>query len=334
MKNLFLATLVFGMATAMLSGCNLNNDWEEKEKDEISTLEKHITDLKAQGAVIEDKEIASYTMYFENLGDFATPGISPVGNDYIIIDYVRRELSGEIIYTNYDSLMSSWTLFNSNKDSYSHYLFVPVKIIFGYNTVGFNAGVSLMHEGQKARFYMPSGLAFHDHVSIIDEVKLYKVIPDIVSYDSTQVEWFASTNGLDESTYIAADNIFYKEIAPGDTTIDIAATDSLEIKFVAYYLQEESLIKFDSIWGTSDQDYVVIPSTRSKVEGFIPDGYAPLTKGFAATMDTVAIGTEALLVVPYTKGYGTGGLRQATLNYTVVPDYTSLVYRFKVIGKK
>ena len=99
MKNLVLTTFVFFIALTIFSACSLSNDWEEKEKEEISTLEKHIDNLRSQGAVIEDKDISSYTLYYEDLGDFATPGISPVTNDYIIIDYVRKDLSGEIIYT-------------------------------------------------------------------------------------------------------------------------------------------------------------------------------------------------------------------------------------------
>lgn len=332
-KNNIYAIISGFIAITMFSGCALNNDWEEKEKEEITRLEQHIARLRSQGAIIDDKEIGTYTWYYQDLGYFTTPGISPVRDNYIIIDYVEKNLIGDILYTNVDSLASKWSLYNENKDYYSYYLFVPKKIIFGYGPPGYTAGVTLMKEGQKARFYIPSGLAWVDHVSIIDEVKLYKVITDIADYDSMQVDWFLTEYEFDELTYIIDAGIYYKEIVPGDTSIDIAANDSLKVKMVAYYLQENSLIKFDSIWGTVVSDVVVIPSTKSKVESFVPKGLAPLTKGFAAAMDTVAIGTEAVILVPYNKGYANSGLVHALLGYPVVPPYSSLVYKLKVMGK-
>ena len=333
-RKLFVPASIGFVALVFFTGCKLNNDWEEMEKDELNKFSQYISNLQSQGADLQSNVIGSYTWYYEDLGNFAEPGISPVLNDYIILDYVRRELSGDIVYTNIDSLADDWTIFNQYKDSYSHYLFAPSKIQFGYNTIGFNAGMSMTHEGQRARFYMPSGLAFGDHVSIIDEVKLYRVISDIEAYDSAQVAWFVNSKSLDEQTYLSSENIFYNEITPGDTTIDIEATDSLKLKFVAYYLQEQSLIKYDSIWGTTDDIFVTVPSTRSKVENFAPKGFAPFSKGFAAVMDTVAVGTEGLVLVPYAKGFGTTGLVQSLLRFMVVPPYSSLVYKFRIIGKK
>ncbi|MBN2613218.1 MAG: hypothetical protein JXB00_16815 [Bacteroidales bacterium] len=333
MKNIYGATGIF-LALVLFSACSLNNEWEELEKEEIKKLETHIATLKSQGAEIVDFELGSYTWYFEDLGNFADAGESPELDDYILVDYVRRDLDGDILFTNIDSLIPDWDTYNNNKSYYAYYLFVPYKFIFGYNTPAFDAGVSLLKEGQSARIYYPSGLGFGDHVTLIDEVKLYKVIPDIEEYDSLQFAWAKNEFGFETETYLSGSDVFYKEITPGDTSIDIGTNDSLKVKFVAYYLQEENLVRFDSIWGITDQTYTVIPSTRSKVESFIPKDHVPFNKGFASAMDTIAIGTEALILVPYAKGFSNTGVSHALLGYPVVPRYTSLLYRLKVVGKK
>ncbi|MFO7658238.1 MAG: hypothetical protein R6W78_14350 [Bacteroidales bacterium] len=333
MKSYISATGII-MTLVLFSACSLNNDWEEREKEEIKKLETHIASLKAQGAEIVDYEMSSYTWYFEDMGFFAAPGVSPVVNDYILVDYVRRSLDGDIKFTNIDSLIPEWDTYNKNKSYYSYYLFVPYKFVFGYNTPAFNAGVGLLKEGQQAKIYYPSGLGFGDHVTLIDEVKLYKVISDIEKYDSLQLEWARSEFGFNADSYISRSDIFYQEIAPGDTSIDFGANDSLKVKFVAYYLQEEGLVRFDSIWGTSDLTFAVIPSTKSKVEAFTPENHVPFTKGFASAMDTIAIGTEALILVPNAKGFSSKGLSHALLGFPVVPNYTSLLYKLKVVGKK
>ena len=50
-------------------------------------------------------------------------------------------------------------------------------------------------------------------------------------------------------------------------------------------------------------------------------------------MDTLRIGTQALLIVPYNKAYGESGLF-SYLGFLIVPPYTSIIYDIEVRGKK
>ncbi|HJX70734.1 MAG TPA: FKBP-type peptidyl-prolyl cis-trans isomerase, partial [Bacteroidales bacterium] len=208
----------------------------------------------------------------------------------------------------------------------------PLKMIFGYNTPGFNYGLSQMEEGDTARFYVPSALAFGDFVTIVDEVILYKIITNITAYDSLQVERYRAENIIDSSMYLADAGIFYWETGHGNDTIEFSANDSLVIRFKASYFQEDNLIVFDSNWESSTG--IAIPASKAKAENYAPRGNAPFTKGFAAAIDTLAVGTQATIIVPYQQGYGATGLIYSAPQYPIVPPYTSLVYDIEVLDVK
>jgi len=54
-------------------------------------------------------------------GYFRSPGY-PLFRQLYNSDYVRKNLEGEILYTNIDSLTGNWNRYNDNKDYYSYYL--------------------------------------------------------------------------------------------------------------------------------------------------------------------------------------------------------------------
>jgi len=110
----------------------------------------------------------------------------------------------------------------------------------------------------------------------------------------------------------------------------LAASDSLKIKYVAYYFRSKNSIGMTQIWGTTppDADVVVIPSTRSKrLKFLLRKDILPFNKGFASVMDKIAIGTEAMILVPYSKGFvSTNGLVHSGGVNPVVPPLYMLVY--------
>jgi hypothetical protein len=327
-KNVFDLTLSVLLLLSLLTSC-LKSDWEERQNEEADRLAKNIETLRNQGLDIKTSEVMGYDMYYLFLGSDPNTGPKPSINDYIIIDYARKDLDGNVIFTNMSSLAGSWDPYNDYPDTYSHYLFVPLKMIFGYNTPGFNYGVSLMEEGDTARFYIPSTLAYGDFVTIVDEVILYKIITNISAYDSLQVAGYRAEHSIDSSMYLADGDIFYWESTHGNDAIEITASDSLIIRFKASFFQEDHLIAFDSNWESATG--IAVPASRIKAEGYTPKGFAPFTKGLAAAFDTLTVGTQATLIVPYLHGYGASGLIYSAPQYPIVPPYTSLVYDIEVL---
>ncbi len=315
----------------LLSGC-LKSDWEDRQKEEADNLAKHIENLRSQGLNIETREVFDYDMYILFLGSDPNSNPVPEMDNYIIIDYIRKDLDGNILFTNMSSQADNWSSYKNNPDTYSHYLFEPLKMIFGYNTPGFNYGVSQMEEGDTARFYYPSTLAYGDFVTMVDEIILYKVIPSITAYDSLQLVTYRTEQGIDSSFYLPDAGIFYWELNPGNGAIEFDANDSLVIRFRASFFQEDDLIVFDSNWESATG--LTVPASRVKLETFTAQGFAPFTKGFAASIDTLSVGTQATMIVPYPQGFGENGLFFTTTPYPVVPPYSSLVYDVEVLDVK
>lgn len=328
MFDLMLSGLVI---ISLLSGC-LKNDWEERQKEEADKLAKHIDLLRNKGLDIENREVMDYDMYILRLGSDPNPGLSPEPGDYIIIDYVRKDLDGNILFTTIESMADGWAYYNRYPETYAHYLFEPMKFVFSGLIPGLGYGISLMEEGDTARFYIPSTLAFGDFVTIVDEIILYKVINDIEEYDSLQVIRYRAEQGVDSSQYLPDAGIFYWENNHGDDALEFDANDSLIIRFRASFLQENDLIVFASNWESATG--LAIPASKSKIESYTPEGFVPFTKGFAAAIDTMSAGTQATMIVPYQQGYGINGLIYTAPQYTIVPPYTSLVYDVEVLDIK
>jgi hypothetical protein len=326
-KNVFELVLAGLFVLTLLTGC-LKNDWEERQKEEAEKLAKHIETLRNQGLDIETREVMDEDMYILLLGSDPNPGLSPEPGDYIILDYVRKDL----LFTTFESQADSWTHYNQYPETYAYYLFEPVRIVFAGLIPGLGYGISLMEEGDTMRFYMPSALTFGDFVTIVDEIILYKVINDIEEYDSLQVARYRAEEGIDSSQYLPDAGIFYWENNHGNDAIEFDADDSLIIRFRASYLQENDLIVFDSNWESATG--LAIPASRVKVENFTPEGFAPFAKGFAAAIDTMAVGTQASMIVPYPQGFGVNGLIFTAPQYAIVPPYSSLVYDVEVMDVK
>ncbi len=319
----------------IFSGC-IKDDWKEKEKEEKDRIESYIADLQSTGHDVQEIELEEYneSFYYILLNDAGTEKY-PVKDDYILINYVGKNLLDDIYETNIESYANDWTNYQNNKSTWDHYLFVPSKIIFGYSIIGFNEGVKRMSEGDSAMLVIPSRLAFNDEefTSMVYTIKLKKVIPDPELYDSVQVNSFLEKENMDYiENYIADANIYYKKLkssVAGDA-IEIAVDDSLLVKFKGSYLQENSLIPFDSTYNMPDSS-VTIPA--SQIESFNLTGFIDFTSGFESAIDTMRIGTSALVVVPYGNAFGKEGYRHS-IGYLVIPKYTSLVYEIEIKGKK
>ncbi len=330
-RNVFDLMLSGLLILSLLSGC-LKSDWEKRQNEEADRLANHIELLRNQGLDIETREVLDYDMYVLLLGSDPNPGPTPELNDYIIIDYVRKDLDGNILFTSIESQADDWVYYNQYPETYAHYLLVPLKFVFSGLIPGLKYGISQMEEGDTARFYIPSTLAYGDFTTIVDEVVLYKVITNITAYDSLQVVRYRAEQGVDSSMYLPDAGIFYWENNRGNDAIEIDASDSLIIRFRASFFQENDLIVFDSNWESATG--LAIPASKVKLDNYTPEGFAPFTKGFAAAIDTMVVGTKATMIVPYPQGYGVNGLIFLAPQYTIVPPYSSLVYDIEVLDVK
>jgi len=325
---LFLISFVF-------NSC-MENELEKKEKEEMQRIENYINQLRSklspEQEIIEIKVNEFDTkMYMVKLDEENPDGNFPELNNYIIVDFSGRDIYEEIRETTYQTEAQYWNNFIKNPYYFRNYLFVPKKIPFGKSFPGINIGLSRMKEGDSCLFIIPSKLAINDYNSfttLVYYIKLIKVIKDVKAYDSLQLSYFKNLLEIDSSNYISSMGIFYKEVVsvnPFDENLKLKNADSVIIKMNASYLQENKLISF------INNKEVTLPLNSTK--NYIIDKEIPVTSGLASAMDTLRIGTQALLIVPYNKAYGESGLF-SYLGFLIVPPYTSIIYDIEVRGKK
>lgn len=323
--TILLIVLIFG-----LSSC-LKDDLKKKHNDEISKIDNYVDQLRNEYGAENVKEftITGYEdkVYYVVLSSSSVSGTSPQAGYYMIIKHVQSYLDGGVYATNVQSYAGDWDNYQTYKDSWDHYLFKPLKMPTSTSSIGLNAGLTRIHKGDSALFVVPSQLAYADadFTTIVYNIKLDDVIPDITEYDSLQVDYFWQLYDLDSLNT----GIYYKAVGtvPSDPSSIIQDSDSIYVNFSSYYLQEEKLELFDST-----ETNVLIP--RSQLTSYTVEGLLPFTKGFSSALDTMRIGSEALVMVPYVNGFGANGYRHDEYDYIIIPAYTSLFYKIRVVSRK
>jgi FKBP-type peptidyl-prolyl cis-trans isomerase len=309
-KQLFFAA--FAGSVLLLTGC-VKNDEEEAKKQENELIKKYLdehgisADTKTEGGI-----------YF--VEDVAGTGLSPVKNDYVIINYTGRYLEGNAIHeTTYKALESEWPASSTFKD----YVYGPVKFQAGYSITGINEGLSLMKEGGKATMVIPSDKAFEKHYPMVYEIELLKVIKDPVAYEDAILT--AYLNSIDYGDTTLYNGIYYNEkpkghgnsVESGDTVL-FWFTGTLVDAFSGTLADNRV---FDSNFGDTEPLKLVFGKS-SALSGVI----LAIPKGLNTALGTMRVGSNAKVVLPYTEAFGDKGLINAIYRYTIVPKYQTVVY--------
>ncbi|NJK87553.1 MAG: hypothetical protein HC906_17825 [Bacteroidales bacterium] len=104
----------------------------------------------------------------------------------------------------------------------------------------------------------------------------------------------------------------------------VESFDTAFIKFSGYYLQYIDELVYDTIlFETTGNNTISVPVNTST---YRKPGFVSFPKGFSNVLDTLLVGSTIKVLMDYSQGYGINGLRRDSLNYQIVPPYTSLFY--------
>jgi len=299
----------------LASGC-LKNDLAEREANEKKVIEQYLiannisADTKTEGGIYFIEQVVG-------------TGLSPVQDDYIMIDYVGRYLeSNEIRETSYDSLKEYWT----SATSYVDYLYGPAKILYGHNISGINEGLSLMREGGKAEIIIPSDKAFYDFNPLIYEIELIKVIKDPLAYEDSVLHAYLDEKGFDASTVL--DSIWFRETYTPDPADQrtVETSDEVYFRFTGRLVDGfRNVLQDNRVFDTNvdDENPVKLIFGQSKVSS---GSILALPIGLKMALDSMRLGTHATAVLPYRQALGKDGLIHSIYRYTIVPTYQTVVY--------
>jgi FKBP-type peptidyl-prolyl cis-trans isomerase len=298
-----------------VSGC-LKNDWEEKEQHEKDLIQNYL----ASNGITDEQKTEGGIYYIEQV---AGTGLSPVQDDYVVINYAGRYLEDNSIHeTSYDSLKNEW----ENAGIYLFYVYGPLKFKFGYSIAGINEGLSMMKEGGKAKLILPSDKAFYDFNPMVYDVELLKVIRDPIAYEDSVLKAYLEFKGFD--TLTAYEGIYFKETLTPDPADQrtVQTGDTVLFRFTAKLVDGyTSEIKDDRVFDSNTDDDNPIKLVYGKTQpysGFI----LAIPEGLNTALDSMRVGTHATAILPYTEAFKDGGLVSSVYGYTIVPKYQTVVY--------
>lgn len=184
---------------------------------------------------------------------------------------------------------------------------------------GLEQGVSLMREGEKATFLMPSYLAYNDRAQT--NLPAYSVVRFDVTLnasrtESQQIDAHIAAKKLTVTETTASGVRFIRTSLPTSATGAVPATgQTLTIKYSGRQLR--SATAFDST-GTGTFDAVL--------------GQNKFVKGFEEGLSKLRIGEKATVIFPSSLGYGKDGIVRDR-RYVITP-YAPLRFDLELVSAK
>jgi hypothetical protein len=300
----------------------VKNDLEELEAREKQLINKYLTDNN----ISADTKTEGGIYFIEKV---TGSGLTPVKDNYIIINYVGRYLEdGSIRETSYDSLKADWTI----SPDLENYLYGPAKIIYGYSMPGINEALSMMKEGGKASAIIPSDKANYDYRPLIYELELIRVVKNIKRFEDSVLTVY-STKHYGNEAQIDTFGIWTRiNEAPASSNI-FGTGDSLFFNFTGKLVDGfgDSTVAdriFDSNAGLAPVKYIYGQQrlTDGKMLGTI------LPKGLKTAIDSLQItnGMKFSVLMKYDQAWDKTGFLHPIGKYIVIPVYQNIEYDIEV----
>jgi len=322
-------TLVLSAIILLLLPACAKKGLEELEEEEQRIINKYLADNNISAETRTEGGI-----YF--IETKAGTGISPVKDNYVVINYVGRYLlDGSIRETNYDSLRDEWAI----APRLENYYFGPMKLLYGYSMPGINEALSMMKEGGKATAIIPSDKANYDYKPLVYDLELVRVIEDLKRYEDSVINVY-SGKYYGDTARIDTVGIWTRiDDAPATTNI-FDSGDTLFFNFDAKMIDGfgDSVVAeriFDSNEGEDPLKYVY-------GQNFLNSGQMlrlqnnQLVKGLKTALDSLDIsnGMKFSVLMTYDQAFGANGFIHEVDKYVIMPPYQSIEYDIEVTAIK
>ena len=280
----------------------------------LSACSKDSADPSSEEYNRDDAEIKTYASQNNLAGTLASSGL------YYVIS--QPNPTGKQATVN-EELEFSYKATNLSTGQYvdSSTAAAPVYYPLGLGSVlpGLEQGLSLMREGEKAIFLIPSYLGYNDEIK--PNLPAYSVVRFDVTLNRSrseeqQINEYITRNKL-TPTETTTSGVRFIRTSPPVSTTNAAPTigQTLTIKYSGRQLR--SATAFDST-GTGTFEAVL--------------GQNKFVKGFEEGLSKLNVGEKATIIFPSSLGYGTQGF--VLNNRYVITPYAPLRFDLEVISAK
>lgn len=325
-----------GVILTVMSFSSCEKEVDERAADELLRLQAY---MRINYPGLEPSTSGLYTIIYEQ-----GSGKVPEKGDYILFDYIGKTLDEDVFETSYSNIAYLHDIFSS-RARYAP-LYVNYKDEIKSLIKGLLEGMGNLNEGGKARFIMPSSLAYGSnryrglfpYTSIIFDVELRKVVTDPMAYELEQINTFISENYPDLVIEdILIDGIYFLEIEQEETEI-VEGDDGEEIEVGPEPIEDGDEVSVHYI-GRLVDNWLFDTSIREVAQenGTFESGktYEPLKvkvggtgfiEGFSKALKNLTTKTTAKVIIPSEFAYSVLGNDQ-------IPPYAPLVFELRIGDK-
>jgi len=303
MKRLLIGVVSFAL---MLSACMKDSQLEQERQRQLIILKDYLASKNITYAGTD----TVYRIYIDSSAR-DTASIPIKSTYYVKIDYnLRLVEDNKLVET------TNHALAKSNRILPVTFLKGPTLIAVNYTSIyGIYRSLLQLQKNDTAEFVIPFNWAFGSYYtslipvfsSLIFQVRVVEVIPDIVAYDkSFWHRWVVDSLQLSLSDTTEEVPVYIKTYNTGDTTKKASDHTNVTVIYRGWLT--------DGRMFTDNNDTITFNLTSSTI-----------IKGFAAGVKQLNLGQRAKIFIPYYHGYG----KTAQVNnrgQVVIPPYSSLIY--------
>ena len=315
-QYLFLFVSILGLA--IFTSCEKEVD--EFEYDELIRFQAYMSLHYPNLQPISESGLYCI-IYEQGTGD------SVKVDNYILYNYLGMNLDETVFETNIQSVAQTNDLYSSTSR------YAPVFSSYSSSSLieGLFEGISYLKVPAKARFIMPSSLAYGStlhkglsaYSSVIFDVELLRVIPDPEVFEQEQIDEFLLDYfpfGIQDT--ILHDGVYYLELEEGEGEYFIK-DDEIEVNYIGRFVDGtvfdtniKSVAEENGIY-QSNKDYIPLKTVVESNE---------LIDGFSLVFKKLRREGTAKVLITSSKAYGTAGSGN-------IRPYEPLVFDIVVVTK-
>ncbi|HOK50563.1 MAG: FKBP-type peptidyl-prolyl cis-trans isomerase [Bacteroidales bacterium] len=305
MKRLLIGFVSFAL---ILSACMDNTNLEQEREQQLQVLKDYLASKNITFAGTD----TVYRIFIDSsLRDSTSVPIK--STYYVKINYNLRLVDNEnfkLVETN------NHTLAKKNRLIPVNFLPGPALIAVNYTALyGIYRSLLQLQKNDTADFVIPFDWAFGSYYtdripvfsSLIFQVRVVEVIPDIVAYDkSFWQRWVVDSLNLSLSDTTEEVPVYIKTYNEGDTNKKAADYNNVTVIYKGWLT--------DGRVFTDDYDTITFNL-----------GSTTIIKGFAKGVEQLNLGQRAKIFIPYYHAYKNVA-QTNNLGQVVIPPYSSLIY--------
>ncbi|MGC8803129.1 MAG: FKBP-type peptidyl-prolyl cis-trans isomerase [Bacteroidales bacterium] len=293
-------------AVLLLSACMDSGDLEKEREQQLMILKDYLASKNITFAGTD----TVYRIFIDStLRDSAS---SPIKSTYYVkVNYNLRLVDDEkLVETNNHALARANGLLPVN------FLPGPSLIAVNYTAIyGLYRSLLQLQKNDTAVFVIPFDWAFGSYYteripvfsSLIFQVRIVDVIPDIVAYDkSFWQRWVVDSLQLSLSDTTEEVPVYIKTYNIGDTTKKASDYNNVTVIYKGWLT--------DGRVFTHNYDTITFSF-----------GNTSIMSGFSKAIEQLNLGQRAKIFIPYYHAYGTQA-RTNSAGQVVIPPYSSLIY--------